>query len=90
VCGEATHGESKHTLSCSVVTHTAYIHTYIYTHIYIYICALAVLKSGKKERGQKRKMKRGNKKNGKKIKKAIYIQRLSNEAKTGLPQSNLR
>lgn len=57
MCGEATHGESKHTLSCSAVTHTAYI----------YLCALAVLRRGrkegrKKEREKERRQKRKNEK----------------------------
>ena len=54
MCGEATHGESKHTLSCSVVTHSTAQHTYIY--IYISLCACS-FKKGKKERKKAEKIK---------------------------------
>jgi len=57
--------------------------------IYTYICACPVLKWGKKERRQKRKNEEGITKERKENKRAIYIERLSDEAKTGLPKSNL-
>jgi hypothetical protein len=82
VCGVTTHGESKHTLPCSVVIYTAYI--YIYK-----ICACAVLKQGKNGRRQERKNEEGKTQEWKENKTAIYIQRPSDEAKTDLPKSNL-
>lgn len=53
MCGETTHGEIKHTLSCSVVTCTAYI--------YVVPCSFKKWEERKKARRQK-KMKRGNNK----------------------------